>query len=139
MVERSTDGAGAAFPGAIIGWGGVTLLLMLPLVLRAPWTLSDYIIAGIFLGGAGLALEILARVSGSFFYRLGALLAVAAVILLVWVNGAVGFLGDEGNPANLLFAGVIAVAVIGAVVARFPPPEWRGRCSQRQARSFWSA
>jgi len=43
---------------------------------------------------------------------------VAAAFLLVWVNLAVGFLGDEGNPANLMFLGVIAIAIFGAIVAR---------------------
>ena len=51
----------------------------------------------------------------------GAALAVAATFLLIWVNGAVGFLGNEDNPANLLFLGVIAVAVLGAVFADFQP------------------
>jgi len=37
----------------------------------------------------------------------------------VWINGAVGMIGDEDNPANLLFMGVILLAVIGAVFAGF--------------------
>jgi hypothetical protein len=30
-------------------------------------------------------------------------------------------IGDEGNPYNLLFLGVIGVALIGSIVARFQP------------------
>ena len=52
-------------------------------------------------------------------YGAGAALAMAAATLLVAVNGAVGFLGSEQNPANLLFAGVLAVAALGAVAVRF--------------------
>jgi hypothetical protein len=37
------------------------------------------------------------------------------------VNGAVGIIGNEGQPANALYRGVIAVGLIGAVVARFRP------------------
>lgn len=103
----------------IVGWGGVALLLLLPLVTGAPWTLSDYVFAGGMLGGAGFVLELAARASGSRYYRAGAVVAVAASVLLVWVNGAVGFLGDEDEPANLMFAGVLALAVLGSVVARF--------------------
>jgi hypothetical protein len=40
---------------------------------------------------------------------------------LVWVNLAVGFLGDEGNPANLMFLAVLGVAVGGAVLSRARP------------------
>ena len=40
-------------------------------------------------------------------------------LLLFLVNGAVGFLGDEGNPVNLLFYGVLTAAVAGAIVVRF--------------------
>jgi hypothetical protein len=50
---------------------------------------------------------------------LGWALAIAAAILLIAVNGAVGFLGSEDNPANAIFAGVIGVAIVGSIVARF--------------------
>jgi hypothetical protein len=44
---------------------------------------------------------------------------VAAGLLLVWGNLAVGFIGNENNPANLLYGAVLAVAAVGALVARF--------------------
>ncbi|HRJ63648.1 hypothetical protein [Brevundimonas sp. UBA2416] len=102
-----------------IGWGAAALILLLPLITGAPWTLFDYIVAGALLGGAGLVLELVVWASGSLAYRAGAGLALAAAFLLIWVNGAVGFLGNEDNPANLMFAGVIAVAVLGSVIAGF--------------------
>lgn len=118
-MTTNTEGERRGLPWRLIGWGAVALILLLPLVAGADWTLFDYIVAGGILGGAGLVLELAVRASGSLFYRAGAGLAVAAAFLLVWVNGAVGFLGDEGNPANLMFAGVIAVAVLGSVIAGF--------------------
>ncbi len=118
-MANNTDGGRRGFPFRWIGWGAVALILLLPLVTRAPWTLFDYIVAGVVLGGAGLVLELVARASNSMAYRAGACLTIAASVLLLWVNGAVGFLGDENNPANLMFIGVIGVAVIGSVVAGF--------------------
>ncbi len=118
-MTTQTDGGRGGIPWRLVGWGAVALILLLPLVTGAPWTLFDYIVAGALLGGAGLVLELVVRASGSLAYRAGAGLAVAAAFLLVWVNGAVGFLGDEGNPANLMFAGVIATAVLGSVIAGF--------------------
>lgn len=35
--------------------------------------------------------------------------------LLLWINGAVGVVGDQSNPANRVFPGVVAVA--GALIA----------------------
>lgn len=103
----------------ILGWGGAAAILLLPLVTNAPWTLSDYIVMGVFLGIAGTVVELAARASGSLTYRAAAGIAIAAAFLLIWVNGAVGFLGNEDNPANLMFFGVIAIAVVGSVFAGF--------------------
>ena len=118
-MTTHTEGGRRGPPWRLIGWGAVALVLLLPLVTGAPWTLFDYVVAGALLGGAGLLLELVARTSGSLFYRAGAVLAVAASFLLIFVNGAVGFLGNEDNPANLMFAGVIGVAVLGSVLAGF--------------------
>ena len=52
-------------------------------------------------------------------YQLGAGLGLGAAFLLVWVNAAVGILGSVSHPANLLYFAVLAIAALGAVVARF--------------------
>ena len=44
-----------------------------------------------------------------------------AALLLVWANLAVGIIGEPGNPANLLYFGVLAVLVIGPSIARLEP------------------
>lgn len=121
-MSATTDHRGRnGFPWRIVGWGGTALLLLLPLVANAPWTLSDFVFMGILLGIVGLLLELAVRASGSPFYRAGAGVAVATAFLLVWVNGAVGFLGNEDNLANLMFFGVLSVAVLGSIFARARP------------------
>lgn len=107
-------------------WIVAALLLALPLVAmqfsrEVNWTMSDFVFAAIMLATACGTLELAARASGNFPYRAGVAFAVGASFLLVWVNGAVGFLGDEDNPANLMFLGVIAIAIIGSVFAGFRP------------------
>jgi fatty acid desaturase len=37
------------------------------------------------------------------------------------VNLAVGIIGSEDNPANLMYGGVLAVSAIGVSIARFQP------------------
>jgi len=59
------------------------------------------------------------RRTGDAAYRIAAGLALAAVFLLIWINAAVGVIGSEDEGANLLYGGVLAVALAGAVVARF--------------------
>ena len=48
-------------------------------------------------------------------------LALAAGFLTLWVNGAVGIIGDESDPANMIFVGVLAVGLLGALIGRFEP------------------
>jgi hypothetical protein len=46
---------------------------------------------------------------------------ILASLLLVWVNLAVGFLGSEGNPANIMFLLVVGIAVGGSIATRLRP------------------
>jgi hypothetical protein len=101
-------------------------LLLIPLVAmqftaEVVWTASDFVIAGALLFGTGLTYLLVARMGNNGTYRLGVGVAVAAGLLLVWINLAVGFIGSENNPANLLYGGVLAVALVGALAARFRP------------------
>ncbi len=102
------------------------LLLMIPLVAmqftnEVVWKLGDFIVAGALLFGAGLTYELIARKMGSNTYKPAIGLAVATGLILVWANLAVGLIGSEDNPANLLYGAVLAVGIIGAFIARFKP------------------
>ena len=101
-------------------------LLLIPLVAmqfsqEMKWDLADFVIAGVLLFGTGLTYVVVSRMGNTTSYRLGAGVAVLAGLLLIWINLAVGFLGSENNPANLLFGAVLVVASVGALVARFRP------------------
>lgn len=101
-------------------------LLLIPLVAMqfspdVDWTWFDFAVAGALLFGTGLTYVLVARRGNNITYRLAVGVAVVAGLLLVWANLAVGLVGSEANPANLLYGGVLAVAVIGALVARFRP------------------
>ena len=108
----------------LLGWTLVVALLVTPAVAmrfteEVQWTTSDFVFAGVILIGAGVVAELAVRASSDWSYRIGAGLAVLASVLLVWFNGAVGIIGSEDNPANLLYLAVIAAVFIGAVATRF--------------------
>jgi hypothetical protein len=109
-----------------VAWGIGGLLLLAPLIAmqftdEVNWTMSDFVFATVLIGGVGLLYELAARSTGGLAYRAAVGIALAATFLLVWVNGAVGIIGSENNPANGIFAGVLAVGIIGALLARFRP------------------
>lgn len=111
----------------IATWGAAACLWALPLVAmqftaEVKWTGGDFAVWGAMLGTACGAYELATRMTRSTAYRAGAAVALAASFLLVWINLAVGIIGAETNPANLMFAGVLAVAAAGAVIGRFRAP-----------------
>jgi len=54
-------------------------------------------------------------------YRSAVGVALAAALFLLWLMGAVGVIGVEGDRADLMYFGVLAVGIIGAIIARFQP------------------
>lgn len=59
--------------------------------------------------------------TGITAYRSAVGVAIAAALMLVWLSLGVGVIGKDGDPANLMYFGVVAVGVVGALVARFQP------------------
>jgi hypothetical protein len=52
-------------------------------------------------------------------YRAAVGVALAAACLLGWMSLGVGVIGADGDPANLLYGGVLAVGILGAILAHF--------------------
>ncbi|SOB87036.1 hypothetical protein SAMN06297144_2156 [Sphingomonas guangdongensis] len=107
-------------------WGAAVAVLLLPLVAMqftrdVNWTPSDFVVAGVLLGAVLAGYEFLARRAGSAWYRVGSGVALFTGLFLTWVNLAVGIIGSENNDANMMYAGVLAVAVGGACLAHFRP------------------
>jgi hypothetical protein len=85
------------------------------------WDLFDFVVAGALLFGSGLTYELIARKGGNVAYRAAVGVAVAAALLLVWINLAVGIIGSEDNPVNALYFLVVFIGIIGVGIARFRP------------------
>ena len=101
------------------------LILLIPVVLTLlalwHWKPGSLILAFVLLcGGAGIAYELVVKKFGNTAYRFAVGMALTAVLLLVWMNVAVGgILGDD--PANMMYFGVLLVGLIGAIIGRLEP------------------
>lgn len=109
-------------------WCAAAGLLLLPAVAMrwfpeagVDWSAGDFAVMGALLALACGLYELGAWLEEGRAYRTGFGLAVLAGLLTAWVNLAVGMLGDAGNAANAMFLGVLALAALGGLLARFRP------------------
>jgi hypothetical protein len=85
------------------------------------WEIEDFVIFGAMLAGVGIALALVGRRGRRRPYRFAVGVALLGAFLLMWINGAVGIIGSENNDANMLYFGVIAAGLLGAIIARGRP------------------
>lgn len=133
--EMAQGGGGRRNRWRLAIWGGAAVLLAIPAVAmqftsEVDWGPEDFIVMGALLAMACVGYEVATRLSSNWAYRAGAAVAIVTCFMTVWVNLAVGMVGDEDNPANLLFGGVILIAMIGAILSGFRP---RGVARSMQA------
>lgn len=105
-------------------WGGAAALMLAAaaatrLTDEMAWDPADFILVAIMLAAACGAWEIAMRRTKNWAYSAGAVVAAGAVFLLFLVNGAIGLVGNENDPVNLLFFGVLTLALGGAIIVRF--------------------
>jgi hypothetical protein len=121
-TSANPDPASSGVAWRIIGWSGAAALLAAPLVAtqftpEMAWNETDFIVLGLLIASVGGLMEFAVRLSSSWFYRTGFAVAVLGGFLMVWSNLAVGIVGNEDNPFNFWFFGVLAVGLLGALVA----------------------
>ncbi len=109
---------------------GTVLLLLIPLVFTLTgsgvdgigwhWTLMDFVFMFVLIFGTGSLFE-LARThyTGNSTYTIAAGLALAGTFLLVWINAAVGIIGD--SDINALYWLVVITLFLGSAASRFKP------------------
>jgi hypothetical protein len=110
----------------IAGWSLAAGLLALPAVAmqftdEVDWSGSDFLFAGLMFGTVGALLELAARASASLAYRVGSAMAVGTGLLTIWITLAVGIAGSEDNPQNILYFGIVGMAICVAVAALGDP------------------
>jgi hypothetical protein len=105
-------------------WGTAGFVLLLPLVAmqfttEVDWDFADFAVFGAMLLVVCGIYELATRLTGNKAYRLAVGIALAGAFILTWVNLAVGIIGNEGNPANLMFFAIPMVGLAGALIVRF--------------------
>lgn len=104
----------------------VTLLLLIIPLLGSRyvegwnWDGFDFVFAAVIFFAFSFAYEMLARNGSAASYRAASGIAVLTAFLLVWINAAVGIIGNDTG-VNLLYFGVLAIGIICACIARFRP------------------
>lgn len=123
MTASSANVRGGPAPWTRGVWAGAIVVLLAPLIAmqftpEVNWSAADFFAMGAMLAAGCGTIELATRRTGNGAYRAAVGVAVLAAFLLIWLNLAVGIIGSEGNPANLMFGGVLAIAVLGAAMAR---------------------
>ena len=109
----------------LIVWALVAaLILLIPLAMRftneVQW--NEAIAYGVILLIAGGFYELWQWLkTRARAYRFAFGVGLAGVLLLGWVSGAVGIIGSENNPVNLMYWAVPAALLIGSLLSRFRP------------------
>jgi hypothetical protein len=83
------------------------------------WDKADFAVMGAMVFGACGAYEATARMTRNVAYRAAISVALVAAFILIWMNLAVGIIGSEDNPANLMYGGVLTIGILGASIVRF--------------------
>ena len=115
------------FKKRIIIWAIITVVILsIPAVAmlltdEVDWSIFDFILMGTLIFGFGALFEFGRKRSTNFAYQAGTGLALAATFLLIWINGAVGIIGNEDNPANLMYTLVVLIGATGAIYTQFRP------------------
>lgn len=102
----------------------ILLIPLLAMIFKAEgwaWSLADFVVMWVLIAGVILTYKLITGHATGRTYRIAAGLGLGTGLVLIWINGAVGIIGSEDNPANLLYAGVLAIGAIGAALARLQP------------------
>jgi hypothetical protein len=126
MMDNTQGSEKLGNPLRVVVWGIAVFVLLLPLVAmqftsEVNWDFVDFTVFGTMLLVVCGSYELATRLTGNKAYRFAVGIALLGAFFLTWINLAVGIIGNEENPVNLVFFAIPMVGAIGALVARFQP------------------
>jgi hypothetical protein len=107
-------------------WIGAGLLWLAPLVAmqfteEVRWDVFDFAVFGVMLAVAASLFDLATRLGGTLSRRAAFALTIGTGFVMTWANLAVGLVGSEDDPINLMFWAPLVVAFLGGVLVRFRP------------------
>lgn len=108
----------------LLMWAGVLAVWLLPLIAKqftdeVQWTTFDHVVWAFMLAIPAGIVDLVSRMTPNWFYRGGVIIALGTSFVITWANLAVGIVGNEENPTNLIFFGVVAIAMLGSPLVGF--------------------
>lgn len=122
------EGKKANFPGQnrylfFLAVATVGLLFVLFLIKEVThvleWGPIDFVFVGVLVFGIGTVYVPISRKHNNRIYRIALALALGTVFIMIWANLAVGLIGSEDESVNWIYIGLLAMGLIGAIIARF--------------------
>ena len=83
------------------------------------WGAPDFIIVGALIFCTGTVVAYVIRKGRSLAYKAGVVVASGTTFFMIFANLAVGLIASGPNFANLMYAGVVAVCLIGIFISGF--------------------
>ncbi|MEY3338358.1 MAG: hypothetical protein RL245_1350 [Pseudomonadota bacterium] len=108
----------------MVMWGLSAAVLALPAIAmqfskEIAWGPEDFAVVGALLALLCLTVELAARTSSKRYFLAGVVLAGIGGFALIFINVAVGIIGSEEDPRNLVFYSIPALGFLGALITRF--------------------
>ena len=121
MTETTDSDRGWLNGWRLAGWGAAAALLALPAIAMqfsgaVAWTIGDFLFAAIMLAALGGGIELAVRVGRGAAHKAGLIIAALAGFATVWVNAAVGIIGD--GPINAVFTIIVFAALLASLAFR---------------------
>lgn len=107
-------------------WIGAALFFLLPVIGQLAvdgfrWGPGDFVMFATMLVVLCSLYEVASRISGSLAYRTAAGIVLLSCFALVFINLAVGIIGSEDHPANMMYFAVVLPGFLAALFVRFSP------------------
>ena len=108
----------------LLMWTGALAIWLVPLVAKqftdeVQWSTFDHIVWAFMLAIPATIIDLVSRMTGNWAYRGAVVIALGTSFVITWANLAVGIVGNEENPVNLIFFGVVAIALLGSPLVGF--------------------
>lgn len=85
------------------------------------WSLFDFVWAGAMIAGVQFAYHAFAKKINHHTYKMAAALGLGATFILLWINAAVGIVGDDDGINMIFFLSIVITFIVGSLISKGSP------------------